>query len=198
MLMLTSVCVNAGGLLAVRFILGICEAPVAPGLTIIISMWYKRSEQPLRHAAWFLGNTFAGIVGGLLAYAIGHIETIPSWKVCMTRDRLSHLDRSNHSSMKAVFLIFGGVTVAWSFCALFLLPDVPTKSWFLGPADRLKAIARVEENLTGVKNDHFKWHQCREALLDVKTWLVFIIQLASNIPNGGLTSVCHQTMSIIF
>ena len=79
--MLTAACKNAEGLLATRFFLGFTEAAIAPGLTIVISMWYKRSEQPLRHAAWFLGNTFAGICGGILQYGIGHIRSISPWKV---------------------------------------------------------------------------------------------------------------------
>ncbi|KAJ5151646.1 major facilitator superfamily transporter [Penicillium capsulatum] len=164
-LMLTAVCHNAAGLLATRFFLGAAEAPIAPGLSVVVSMWYKRSEQPLRHAAWFLGNTCAGIFGGLLAYGIGHIESIAPWK--------------------AVFLIFGAVTTAWSFGIFFLLPDTPSTSWFLSPVDREKAIMRVKENKTGIKNDDFKWSQCREALLDVKAWFLVIIQLSSNIPNGG-------------
>ena len=79
--MLTAVCTNAGGLLAQRFFLGLLEAPIAPGLSIIVSMWYKRSEQPLRHAAWFMGNTVAGMIGSITAYGIGHIDSIAPWKV---------------------------------------------------------------------------------------------------------------------
>lgn len=79
--MLTAAATNAAGLLAVRFFLGVAESPIAPGLTVVVAMWYKRSEQPLRHAAWFLGNTTAGIVGGLAAYGIGHVEGIAAWKV---------------------------------------------------------------------------------------------------------------------
>lgn len=81
MLMLTAVVSNAAGLLTVRFFLGVFEAPMAPALTTVVSMWYKRSEQPTRHAAWYLGNTVAGIVGGLMAYGIGHIDSIAPWKV---------------------------------------------------------------------------------------------------------------------
>lgn len=80
--MLTALCFNGAGLLATRFMLGVAEAVIAPGLTIVISMWYKREEQPLRHAAWFMGNTFAGIFGSLIQYGIGHIQTIAPWKVC--------------------------------------------------------------------------------------------------------------------
>lgn len=31
--------------------------------------------------AWFLGNVIAGFVGGIVSYAIGHIESIAPWKV---------------------------------------------------------------------------------------------------------------------
>ncbi|KND87788.1 putative transporter [Tolypocladium ophioglossoides CBS 100239] len=167
-LMLTAVTSNSAGLLAVRFFLGVCEAPIAPGLTVVISMWYTRSEQPLRHAAWFMGNSAAGIFGGLAAYGIGHIDSIAPWK--------------------AVFLIFGGATVAWSVGIFLLLPDVPMTAWFLTEVDRIKAITRVRENMTGIKSDQFKWQQCREALLDVNTWFIVVIQLCGNIPNGGVHS----------
>ncbi|KAM3556405.1 hypothetical protein MY1884_005090 [Beauveria asiatica] len=43
-LILTRLCFNSAGLLANRFFLGVTEAAVAPGLGVLISMWYKRSE----------------------------------------------------------------------------------------------------------------------------------------------------------
>lgn len=83
--MFTALCSNHAGLWANRLFLGVSEAAIAPGLAIVVSMWYKRSEQPMRHAAWFLGNTFAGIVGGVLAYGIGRINTIAPWKVSVLK-----------------------------------------------------------------------------------------------------------------
>ncbi|RSL94668.1 hypothetical protein CDV31_014221 [Fusarium ambrosium] len=88
----------------------------------------------------------------------------------------------------AVFLIFGGATFAWAFAIAFFLPDVPTTAWFLSQNDRSKVITRVRENITGIKSNEFKWPQCREALLDVKTWFVALIQLCANIPDGGVHS----------
>ncbi|QLI74433.1 uncharacterized protein G6M90_00g109050 [Metarhizium brunneum] len=167
-LMLTAVTTKAADLLALRFFLGVCESPIAPGLTAIVAMWYKRSEQPLRHAAWFTGNTIAGIAGGLASYGIGHMDSIAPWK--------------------AVFFIFGGSTVAWSICLFFLLPDVPMTAWFMSKQDRRKAIQRVKENMTGIKSSQFKWKQCREAALDAKTWFIVVIQLCGSIPSGGVHS----------
>lgn len=82
-LMCTAATHNASGLLACRFFLGFMEAAVAPGFSIITAMWYKRSEQPLRHGAWFMGNVISGLFAGPLAYAFGHVKSYPAWKVCM-------------------------------------------------------------------------------------------------------------------
>ncbi|CEJ80412.1 hypothetical protein VHEMI00594 [[Torrubiella] hemipterigena] len=171
-LLLAFVCHNASGLLVQRFFLGFLEAPIAPGLSLIVSMWYKRSEQPLRHAGWFMGNSFAGMAGSLMAYGIGHIDTIAPWK--------------------AVFIIFGALTITWSVALYFLLPDTPTTAWFLNEVDRKKAVDRVNENMMGVKDDEFKWYQVRECLLDPKTYFLLVINFASVIPNGaeqGFTSI---------
>lgn len=63
------------------------------------------------------------------------------------------------------------------------------KAWFLSEEDSRKAVARVKDNMTGIKSDKFKWYQCTEALLDLKTWGLFLIQLCSQIANGGVHSV---------
>ena len=79
--MFTALCRNTKDLLATRFFLGVAETAIAPGLSMIVAMWYKRSEQPLRQGAWFLGNTSAGILGGLVSYGFGEIKTFSPWKV---------------------------------------------------------------------------------------------------------------------
>lgn len=42
-----------GGLMAARFILGSFEASVAPTFIALVQMWYRRSEQTNRNAAWY-------------------------------------------------------------------------------------------------------------------------------------------------
>jgi hypothetical protein len=60
---------------------------------------------------------------------------------------------------------------------------------FLGEQDRLKAVGRIRENKTGVKNNVWKMAQAIEATLDIKIWLLVIIQLSTNVANGGVQSV---------
>ncbi|KAJ3544171.1 hypothetical protein NM208_g3199 [Fusarium decemcellulare] len=161
-LMLTAACRNSGGLLAARFFLGVAETAMAPGLSMIIAMWYKRSEQPLRQGAWFLGNTCAGLLGGLISYGLGHIDSISPWK------------------------FFGGVTIAFSVVIFLLLPDTPLNARFLSTEERALAIARVEGNMTGIKNNTWKRYQVVEALCDPNGWFLVLAYLASTIPNNGL------------
>jgi hypothetical protein len=86
-------------------------------------------------------------------------------------------------------LLFGGITLAWSILCWFLIPDSPLNAWFLSKEDQVKAIERVQDNLTGIKNHHFKRYQVVEALLDPKTWLLALFQFTQNVPNGGAGSV---------
>lgn len=79
--------------------------------------------------------------------------------------------------------------MVWSIAIYFFLPNEPSSARFLNPSDRTKAVDRVQENMTGIKNNTWKWSQSLEALLDVKIWLLVAIQLAQNIANGGLHGV---------
>lgn len=99
--------------------------------------------------------------------------------------------------MQAVFLIFGAASIAWSVAIAFFIPDVLMTAWFLSKEDRIKSVTRVKENLTGIKNDTFKWEQFKEAIFDSKTWFVVEIQLSSNIANGGVNSV-RKSIRLLF
>lgn len=47
-LMCHAACHNFTGLMIARFFLGVTEAAMSPGLALIVGMFYKRHEQPLR------------------------------------------------------------------------------------------------------------------------------------------------------
>jgi hypothetical protein len=81
------------------------------------------------------------------------------------------------------------LTVSWSTAIFFFLPDTPMNAKFLSAEDRIKAIERVQENMTGIKSNTWKPKQSIEALLDVKVWLLVLVQLSAQIANGGITSV---------
>ncbi|KAJ5812167.1 hypothetical protein N7474_008468 [Penicillium riverlandense] len=173
-LMCHAACKNFSGLMAARFFLGVGEAAIAPGFSLITGMYWKRGEQPLRcHAsqsAWFFGNCLAAFFGGLVSYGIGHIDSsITSWKL--------------------IFIILGAITSAYGIVLLFLLPDSPAKAQFLREKERAIAVRRTLENKTGVMDfGSFKWSQARQAVLDPQTWFLFLSTFTCNLANGGLTT----------
>lgn len=179
-LLCTTGTTNAAGLLVARFFLGVTEAAIAPALTVLVSMWYTRSEQPLRHGVWFMGNVIAGFFASLLAYGISFVESsvLQPWQV--------------------LFLLFGSVTMIWGVGLLYLLPDHPATARFLNPHQRQQAVVRVAANMTSIKDEHFKMYQLLEGLKDVKLWLLFWIMVSSSLANGLASVSSLTTIFLLF
>ncbi|KAI8948246.1 MFS general substrate transporter [Xylaria longipes] len=173
----TPACTNFAGIAANRFLLGVFESVVNPGFVLCLSMWYRVDEQPIRLVSYYLMNGVAGIFGGLLGYAVGHITTgLPRWQY--------------------VFLIFGSISLAWGVIFLVLMPDLPTTARFLGPRQKIVAVERVAQNRQGIKNHHFKTVQMWQCLRDPKTWILFVMSVAAQIPNAAqstFTSIILET-----
>lgn len=60
-LMCHAAATNFGGLMAARFFLGVGEAAIAPGFSLITGMFYKREEQPARYASSITKACIIGI-----------------------------------------------------------------------------------------------------------------------------------------
>ena len=59
---------NMGGFFAARFILGMTESGLFPGVVFYLSMWYKREERQYRISLFFSAASLAGAFGGILAW----------------------------------------------------------------------------------------------------------------------------------
>lgn len=109
-------------------------------------------------------NGVANIVGGLIAYGIGHLHAaLPAWKF--------------------PFIIFGSITIVWGIIFILVTPSNPTKAKWLSEREKEVAVLRVLENETGIDNKTFKMEQVKEALLDPRFWLINLHCLANTIPN---------------
>lgn len=80
---------------------------------------------------------------------------------------------------------------------LFRLPDSPTTAGFLTEEEKLIAVERLKANQTGFKNSNIDKSQILEAFADVKTWLLAVLILAANIPNGGFTTVSEVLVNTL-
>ncbi|KAF9870869.1 hypothetical protein CkaCkLH20_11541 [Colletotrichum karsti] len=169
-LAVTSACHNWAGLVVTRVLLGVFESAVAPSLIVITTMWYKRQEQPPRMGIWYLGTGGGVIVGSLISFGF------------------QHYGGSGFTSWQIMFLICGLVTVAVGITVIVVLPDNPMSAKFLSAEEKVWAIERLRANQTGVENKHFKWPQFIECFTDPQTYLLALITISSNVPNGAVSS----------
>ncbi|CAG8572509.1 4099_t:CDS:2 [Dentiscutata heterogama] len=121
-------------IMVARFLLGVFEAGLIPGMIYYITIWYKRSEQNYRVGAILSGPTFAGALSGLLSYAI-----------------ISLLDsKAGLGGWQWIFLACGIVTIIFSIIAYFLIFDSVENVKWLDKEER----KRVS---TGVKRDELQY-----------------------------------------
>ncbi|KAH6603177.1 major facilitator superfamily transporter [Trichoderma cornu-damae] len=167
---LTAACSSFGGLLAVRFFLGVAEATITPAFMFLTSTWYTRDEMPTRVGIWFAGNSIGGLLSSLIAFGLGHIK-------------------DNVHPWRWMYIVLGVGTFLWSIPLFFLLPDSISKARFLTPEERQIAADRTVIAGTGVtENARWKWDQLVECLVDPKTWLIFLIEIICQMPNSGTQS----------
>ncbi|KAF2162876.1 hypothetical protein M409DRAFT_68849 [Zasmidium cellare ATCC 36951] len=163
---LTAACTNYGGLITVRFLLGVAEATISPAFLYITSMWYTRSEVPTRVGIWFAGNSLGGVFTSFLAYGLGHVKhPLEPWQW--------------------LFIVLGCATFLLGFVLLFMLPDSIATASFLTAEEKACAEQRVILAGTGKAKHDWKPAQTLECLMDPKTIFFFAISLLTQIPNGG-------------
>ncbi|KAF7185291.1 putative transporter [Pseudocercospora fuligena] len=161
---------NFGGLMASRFVLGSFEASVAPTFIALVQMWYRRSEQTNRNAAWYSMLGIVNIFGSLLSYGLAHIQS------------------QTLRPFQTIFLFCGLLTVAFSFVVFIWLPDSPMQARFLKGDDKLLAVERLRMNQMGISSGVWRWDHVTEVFLDLKTWIWFCLLTAVSIPSGGITT----------
>ncbi|EPE24797.1 MFS general substrate transporter [Glarea lozoyensis ATCC 20868] len=181
-LVLCGVCVAASSagtnyatLVILRVLLGCFESAISPSLMLLTSMWYKKSEQPIRIGIWFGSGGLSTIVGGLSSFGFQHYHgrIFKSWQI--------------------MFLVCGVVTILIGIWALLVFPDNPMSSG-LTQREKLIAIERLRSNKTGIENKTFQKAQMFEALRDAKVLIIMVMVICGSEINGALAN--YQTSLI--
>ncbi|KIV90583.1 hypothetical protein PV10_07869 [Exophiala mesophila] len=111
----------------VRFLLGIFEAAMLPGIAYYLSRWYRRDELTFRLSLYMAMTPLAGAFGGLLASGIlslGHFGSLHSWRM--------------------IFGIEGIITIGLGLISFITLTDRPATARWLSQDEKDLAIARVK------------------------------------------------------
>ncbi|KKP01030.1 hypothetical protein THAR02_06852 [Trichoderma harzianum] len=155
-----------------RVFLGIFESCMSPILTILVSQYWTRDEQPLRASLWWSASAIGAFIADSITYGVSGKDH----------------SGSKYAVWKIIYLVFGSSTLLWGIIIFFAVPSSPMEAWFLNKRERTIAAAQVMKNHTSIKNTEYKWHQVRECLIDPQPWILAIHAFLQSLQGGGLTS----------
>ncbi|KAF8994343.1 MFS general substrate transporter [Cyathus striatus] len=166
MMTLQGVVHNFGGLMGMRWMLGMFEAGLFPGVNYYLSCWYKRSEFGIRAAVFFSAATVSGAFGGLLAAAISNMGGIggrPAWAW--------------------IFILEGLLTVLAGAASFWIIQDFPDTAKFLTEEERTVVIRRLQsDDQFSAVGEKLKMKYIWMSLTDWKTWIGMILYCGSDMP----------------
>jgi hypothetical protein len=93
---------------------------------------------------------------------------------------------------QGLFILYGGMTFVIGLAMFFLLAASPTEAKWLTEEEKVIALERVRQNKTGTEVWRFSWPQLREALMDVRLYMMFFLLVSTGLPNGGVTAFCKS------
>lgn len=161
---------NMAQICGVRFLLGLFEAGMLPGIAYYMSRWYRRSELAFRLSMYIVMAPLAGAFGGLFASGI------------LTLDRFGSL-----TDWRMIFGIEGIITVGLSLIAFITLTDRPETARWLSPEEKELAVARIQsERTAGTVLDTLDKKKLLSGIFNPVTLTVSLIFLFDNITVQGL------------
>lgn len=159
---------NFAATAAVRFLLGMFEAGLFPGLVYYLTFWYKSDERSVRIALILASATLAGAFGGAIAFGIGHMN-----------------GALGLSAWRWLFIIEGVPSCVSAFAVVFLLPDYPNE--YLKGRDRDIAEARLR--VEGSKSHHSSMTltDAKSTLTDWRLYAHYAIYFGVSVPFSSLS-----------
>ncbi|KAH7151510.1 major facilitator superfamily domain-containing protein [Fusarium sp. MPI-SDFR-AT-0072] len=163
----TSATSSPAGLLIVRFILGIVEAPFFPGAIYYLSTWYTKKELGIRMAllvcGLLLSNCFAGLISAGILSGMAGVGHLAAWRW--------------------LFILEGLATIVIGVVAFFLLPDYPGTTSWLTEEERVVAQGRLavdagSEEILGEEEITMK-QAILSAVRDYRVWLFACLQMST-------------------
>lgn len=179
----TGFCTNKANVSAVRFLLGIFEAGMLPGIAYYLSRWYRRNELVFRLSLYIVMSPLAGAFGGLLASAIlklDHFGSLRSWRM--------------------IFVIEGITTCSLALIAFFTLTDRPETARWLSPQEKNIAVARLKSERAGTTEvlDSFNRKKILRGMLNPVTLTTALLFGLGNITSQGLAFFTPTIVSALY
>lgn len=167
----------------VRFLLGVFEAGMMPGIAYYLSRWYRRSELAFRLSLYIVMAPLAGAFGGLLASAILKLHSFGGLK-----------------TWRMIFAIEGIITCGLALIAFFTLTDRPATAKWLTQEEKDLAIARVKSERVATTEvlDKIDTSKILRGIFSPVTIATALIFLLDNITVQGLAFFAPTIVKTIY
>jgi MFS family permease len=154
----------------VRFLLGVFEAGLFPGLVYYLTFWYTSDERSIRVALILASATLAGAFGGAIAYGVGHMN-----------------GASGLSAWRWLFIIEGAPSCFSALVVWFFFPDYPEGAQWL--TEEEKALAAQRLHLEGSKGYEkgMTWEDAKATLVDWRLWGHYVVYFGISVPFSSLS-----------
>lgn len=164
MTLLVAAVYNFGGLLAIRWFLGMAESAFFPLVIYYQTQFYRRGELARRLALFYAASNIAYAFGGLLAFGVFHIEggALPNWKY--------------------LFILEGSCSIIFSIVAFAFLPYSAAKAKFLNEEEKKLAFYRIQVDSSAVVNEKFNLREALKILKHPTSWIILGIEMCLGIP----------------
>ncbi|KXS11578.1 MFS general substrate transporter [Gonapodya prolifera JEL478] len=160
---------NPAGLLTTRFILGLCEAGLSPGVFYYFAFWYKPTERATRNAVYLTSISFAGGLSGLLAVGIERMNGIGGLK-----------------AWQWVFILEGIPAVLLGIVTFWYLPEFPhSKTSFLTPEEQDIAVRRLPATAPTMHDKTFDLGEALTLFMQPAQWLFMLSFFCLNFGSSG-------------
>ena len=161
---------NYGQAIAVRMLLGACEAGISPGFAYLFATIYPREAAAKRVMMTNLANCTSGAFGGLFAWGAQQMGT-----------------RRGLAPWRWLFIVEFCVTICVGGIGWTLLPVTPETAWFLSTEEKVTMVAKLRRDATyrGTEGENSNRAWLKPAFTDPFVYLLGIAFFTSSVAITG-------------
>jgi len=155
---------NFGGLMTLRWFLGMAESAFFPLVIYYQTTFYRRGELARRLAIFYAAQSIASAFGGLLSFGVFQIKSgsLTPWRY--------------------LFIIEGTCTILFSFFAFWYLPHSSADASFLSESEKKLAFYRMQIDSSSIVNEKFDLKESFKIFKHWTSWLILAIEICLGVP----------------
>ncbi|ODN78858.1 hypothetical protein, variant 1 [Cryptococcus amylolentus CBS 6039] len=175
---------NSGQFYAVRCLLGAVEAFSMPGLSYVLSRYYRRHELTARFGIFMLvaigcSQGFGGLLSGALV-DVGSIGNVKGWSL--------------------IFLVEGIITIGIAIFLIIFFPSDPTTTRMFTPEQRKLALMRLQADAPPGEDtkEPISWAGIKMSFLNLNMAAYCYMYIANCMSSQGLAIFTTSILQVIY